>query len=237
MPNLAMERGSRLRTIAERVLPGWPMADLCCDHAQLAAALVAEGRVPRAIASDVNRAPLAAAAARGLSDGVELRCGDGFATLEAGEVATVVIAGVGAALAERIIRAGEASAKLEGVRRLIVQANHGFPKSGQLRGALAELGWAIVDEAVARDQGRLYVIMVAEPGPGPELDGAARELGPVLLRRSTEPLVAAWFEHERERIERAIVGMERGLERAETLAHYRRTLVALSALPRLRISQ
>jgi len=194
--------------------------------------LVAAGRVPLAIAGDVNAGPLAAAgealAARGLGDRVDLRRGDGFAVLEAGEAATVVIAGVGAALAERIIRAGQASAKLGGVRRLIVQANHGFPKLGQLRGALDELGWVIVDEAIARDQGRLYVVIVAERGAARLRGEAEREMGPVLLRRRGDPLVAAWFQRERGRIERALAGM--GSADAAACGHYRRALGLLAGV-------
>jgi tRNA (adenine22-N1)-methyltransferase len=218
----------RLRALADRVLPGLPVADLCCDHGQLAAALILEARAPWVIAADINATPLRGAAALvdelGLGDRVTLRLGDGAAVLEAGEVATVVIAGIGAQLAERII--GEGQAKLARVRRLIVQVNHGFPKLGALRERLAELGWGIVDEAIALEQGRLYPIVVAEPGVAVVLDEADRELGPVLRRRS-DPLVRAWFERERDRVARAIAGMQSGRADAETLAHYRRYLALI----------
>lgn len=229
-PNSIRSLGPRLRAIAERVVPGFPVADLCCDHARLAVALVNEDRVPRAIAGDINTGPLASAAealARlGLNARIELRHGDGVAVLEPGDATTVVIAGVGAPLAERIVRAGQASGKLAGVARLIVQPNHGFPKLGSLRAALDGLGWTIVDEAIACDQGRLYVIVVAEPGAVRLRDEADRELGPV-LRRGDDPLAAEWFERERARVERALTGMDRGRFDVETLAHYRRYLTLL----------
>jgi tRNA (adenine22-N1)-methyltransferase len=225
---MTVSLGPRLRAIADRVLPGVPVADLCCDHAQLAAALIVEGRAPWVIAADINAAPLRGAAALlaelGISDRVTLRQGDGATVLGAGEVATVVIAGIGALLAVRIVSEGQA--KLAGVRRLIVQVNHGFPKLGQLRARLDALGWAIVDEAIVRDQGRLYPIMVAEPGAVGVLDEADRELGPV-LRHSSDPLVRAWFERERERVERALAGMQSARADPDTLA-YRRFLALLS---------
>jgi tRNA (adenine22-N1)-methyltransferase len=221
--------GPRLRALADRVLPGLPVADLCCDHAQLAAALIVEGRAPWVIAADINAAPLRGAAALlvelGISDRVTLRQGDGATVLEAGEVATVVIAGIGALLAARLVSEGQA--KLAGVRRLIVQVNHGFPKLGQLRARLDALGWAIIDEAIVRDQGRLYPIVVAERGAVGVLDEADRELGPV-LRRSGDPLVRAWFERERARVERALAGMQSGRVDAETLDHYRGYLELLT---------
>ncbi len=222
--------GPRLQAIADFVLPGAAMADLCCDHGKLAAALVLDGRVPRAIAADVNAAPLAAAAARvdgfGIGDRIALRQGDGAAVLEAGEVETVVIAGIGALLAARIVSEGEASGCLHGVRRLIVQANHGFPKLGSLRASLDVLGWTIVDEAVVAEQGRLYPILVCERGPRRLRDAADRELGPILRERRVR-LANAWFARERARVERAIAGMQAGAADAETLAHYRRFLALL----------
>lgn len=181
--------------------------------------------MPWAIAADLNAAPLTAAAGLlgelGIADRVTLRRGDGAGVLAVGEIETVVIAGVGAPLAERIVREGRAS--LAGVSRLIVQVNHGFPKLGELRAGLGELGWGIVDEVIAQEQRRLYPILVAEPGQARTLDEVERELGPV-LRRSTDPAVRAWFERERERVERALAGMQRGRGEGETLARYRRYL-------------
>lgn len=204
------------------------MADLCCDHASLAAALVASGRVPKAIAGDVAAAPLVAAAARieqlGLGDRVELREGSGLSVLKPGEVGTVVIAGVGAPLAERLL--SEGAGALPRVRRLIIQANHGFPKLGSLRAHLDGLGWGIVDECVARDCGRLYVILVAEPGRAGLGDEVDRELGPV-LRRGGDPLFGAWVEHERARVKQACAGMQRGRADPQLLASYQRMLALL----------
>jgi tRNA (adenine22-N1)-methyltransferase len=222
--------GPRLRALAERVLAGRPVADLCCDHAKLAAALVGEGRVPSAIAADVNADPLAAAAERiaalGLSDRVELRQGDGATVLAAGEVGTVVIAGIGAPLAERLVVMGEAGGHLVGVERLLVQANHGFPKLGALRATLDRLGWGIADEVLVVDQGRLYPIVVCERGQPGLADEVDRELGPI-LRRRIDPLANAWFARERARISRALVGMDAGAADPEQQDRCRRFLAAI----------
>ena len=229
----AVELGPRLRALAERVLPGRPVADLCCDHAKLSAALVGEGRVPRAIAADVHPDPLVGAAALiaalGLGDRVALREGDGARVLAAGEVATVVIAGVGAPLAERIVAEGEAGGHLRGVERLLVQANHGFPKLGELRAGLDALGWGIADEALVRDQGRLYPILVCAPGGGRLRDPIDRELGPI-LRQRLDPLADAWFERERARVSRALAGMDAGTREPALRAHYQAFLAAIDGL-------
>ena len=226
--------GPRLRAIAELILPGSPLADLCCDHASLAAAAVLDGRVPRAIAGDIHAGPLAAAAVKlealGVSDRVELRQGDGLGVLAAGEVGTVVLAGIGAPLTERLLTEGSARGALTGVRRLVVQANHGFPKLGSLRATIDGLGWGFVDERIVRDRGRLYVILVAEPSAGARLvDLVDRELGPI-LRRGHEDLFLDWIEREHARVLRACAGMERGRGQAESLAAHRRVLALLEAV-------
>jgi tRNA (adenine22-N1)-methyltransferase len=230
--------GPRLEAIAARVLPGLPLADLCCDHAHLAAELLARGRVPRAIAGDLEPGPLEGAARElrelGLGDRVELRCGDGLAVLEPGEVGTVVLAGVGAPLAQRLLSAGAASGRLAGVRRVIVQANHGFPKLGDLRATIDALGWSIVDECLVRDQGRIYTILVAAPGPVGTIglrDEVDREIGPI-LRHARDPLLPAWIEHERARVARALAGMKAGAVAAERRASYERFATLLDELAR-----
>jgi tRNA (adenine22-N1)-methyltransferase len=225
-----IELGPRLRAIFERVLPGQPVADLCCDHAQLAAALVESGRVPFAIGVDINRPPLEAAAQMldemRLRERVQLRKGDGFSALEAGEVATVVIAGIGATLAERLLVAGAANGQLLGVRRVIVQVNHNFPRLGDVRETIDALGWSLIDECIARDQGRLYVILVAEPGGSSLRDAVDRELGPI-LRRGHDPLWQHWIAREHERISRAFTSMPGSQADSEQLASYRAYLAML----------
>jgi tRNA (adenine22-N1)-methyltransferase len=206
------------------VLPGLPVADLCCDHALLAAALVESGRVPHAIAVDINRPPLEAAAKlldeMGLRARVQLREGDGFSALEPGEVKTVVIAGIGASLAERLLEAGAANGRLLGVQRVIVQVNHNFPLLGSLRGTIDALGWSLVDECLARDQGRIYVILVAEPGRAGLDDPVDRELGPI-LRRGEDPLWQDWLAREHARVLRACKTMPRSRAEGERLESYR----------------
>jgi tRNA (adenine22-N1)-methyltransferase len=223
----------RLRAIADRVLPGRPVADLCCDHARLAAALVESGHVPLAIAVDINRAPLQAAARMldkfSIRERVSLREGDGLAMVEPGEVSTVVIAGVGATLVERLLEAGSENGRLLGVQRLIVQANQtGFPRLGPLRGMLERLGYSLVDECLVRDQGRLYVILVAEPGGVGLCDAFDHELGPI-LRRGHDPLWPAWLEREHARVRRACVTMRGSRADGEQLAGYRAYLALLEA--------
>jgi tRNA (adenine22-N1)-methyltransferase len=213
VPLSRAELGPRLRALADAVLPGEPVGDLCCDHAWLATALVGEGRVPRAIAVDRASDPLIATgqtlAGVGLGDRLELRQGDGFRELGRGEVASVVIAGVGSSLIGRMLGDAAREDRLAGVRRVIVQANDGFPRLGDLRTQIDALGWGLVEETLVVERDRFHLIMVAEPAPAglrvrDEID---RELGPILRRRddrSFEP----WRSRERARIQQVLVDMD-----------------------------
>lgn len=204
-----------MRALADAVLPGEVVGDLCCDHAWLATALVGEGRVPRAIAIDIASDPLVGAArtvaAAGLGDRIELRQGDGFRMLVPGEVASVVIAGVGAPLVGRMLGEATSEGRLVGVRRVIVHVTEGFPRLGDLRAQIDALGWGFVEETLVYERGRFHLIMVVEPSPAgvrvrDEID---RELGP-LLRRREDPWFEAWRSREQARIREALVGMGGG---------------------------
>ena len=91
---------ARLTAAAELVLPGKPVADIGCDHGKLTAVLAASGKYPRVIGADLRPGPLAKAEQTlehaGCRDRVELRLGDGLSVLSAGEVGTIVLAGVSA---------------------------------------------------------------------------------------------------------------------------------------------
>jgi tRNA (adenine22-N1)-methyltransferase len=200
----------RLAAIAELVPPGRPLADVACDHALLAAALVRSGRVPRAIACDRADGPLARARATtlrlGVTDRVVLRRGDGLAPLGPGEVDTAVIAGVGPATALAILAA--APALVRGLSRVVVQPNFGH---AQVRRWLVDAGLAVVDERLVRDRGRDYTVLAAAPAAGqgpPAWSPAAWAFGPFVLRRGG-PVLLAHLAAEARRCEAELAGLAR----------------------------
>ena len=174
----------RLSMIARMLGPCDSYADIGCDHGRLGAFLLQSGQCRRAQLTDISEPSLEKArrliALLGLTDRVRFCVGDGIDALVEPAWA-VVIAGMGGATIAHILRAGHE--KLGGAR-LILQPNVGAP---ELREALAEYGYAIEDERVARDGRRNYVIIDARPG---EASYTELELivGPVLLRRMPEEL-------------------------------------------------
>ncbi len=177
-----MKLGKRLATIAALVPPGSSLADIGTDHAYLPVYLVSEGLVPRAIAGEVNPGPFAAAgealARVGLADRVSLRFGDGLTVLVAGEVDTVVIAGMGGLTIIEILAARpEVTGSL---KRLILQP---MQAAAPLRRWLAENGWRLVAEALVEEDGRLYEVMAAEPGLVEAYEPILDDIGPLLWAR------------------------------------------------------
>lgn len=194
----------RLAEVARHVLPGRPMADVGTDHAQLPASLVASGRVPSAIAIDNKAGPLEGARKTLLDAGlsaVELRRGDGLAPLRSGEVATVVLAGLGGA---RIVRLLEAWDALPSLQRLVLQPNTDWPAVRQLVG---RRGFALVHETMVTERGHAYLTLVVDPSVTVDNpwcnDDDALVLGPQ-LRVDRPAAWQRWVVEEHDRLQAAL---------------------------------
>lgn len=202
-PGPAVRMCPRLVAIGELVVPGRTLADIGTDHALLPAALVLRGTVPRALACDRATDPLARARATidrfGLADRIALRRGEGLAALGDDEVATVVIAGMGAGTLLAILAAD--LARTRGARRLVLQPNHGHE---QVRRWLVDHDISVVDERLAEDRERFYTVIAAEPGRACAAgwSRAAWAVGPVVLRRGG-PVLDRWAAAELRRCDRA----------------------------------
>ena len=152
----------RLRAIAGMVTKGNRLADVGCDHGYLSIWLVSEKTVPSAIAMDVRPGPLSRARENitryGLEDYIETRLSDGLAKLEPGEGDTLVIAGMGGPLMERILKDG---AKVrEGFQELILQPQSELAK---VRRYLEEHRFRIVAEDMVEEDGKYYPMMKVIP--------------------------------------------------------------------------
>ena len=146
--------------IAGMVTNGNRLADVGCDHGYLSIYLVSEKTVPSAIAMDVRPGPLSRAKENitryGLADYIETRLSDGLEGLEPGEGDTLVIAGMGGPLMERILNDG---AKVrEGFQELILQPQSDLP---HFRHFLSEIGWEIIQEEMIKEDGKFYPMMKA----------------------------------------------------------------------------
>ena len=139
-----LQISKRLKAVAEFVGKGLVLADVGSDHGFIPIYLIQKNQIARAIAMDVNQGPLLRADSHirewGLESYIETRLSDGVKALKPGEVQSVVIAGMGGPLMEKIILEGtEVFAQ---VQELILQ-----PQSeiGAFRRFLGEQGYCIED--------------------------------------------------------------------------------------------
>ena len=153
---------ARLTAAAELVLPGRPVADIGCDHGKLTAVLAASGKYPKVIGADLRPGPLAKAEQTlehaGCKDRVELRLGDGLSVLSAGEVGTIVLAGVSAQTTWEIIEQAPWVMQPGGPRLVLVPAT----RHSELRRWLWAHGFALAADRPVQAAGRWYAVMAAE---------------------------------------------------------------------------
>ncbi len=113
-----MELSNRLETIASFVTEGYVVADIGTDHGYIPIYLTSNGNCPRAYAMDVNKGPLSRAQEHisqyGLDAYIETRLSDGLEALKPGEGDTLVIAGMGGPLVEKIVLTGQRSGRAFG---------------------------------------------------------------------------------------------------------------------------
>ena len=133
---------ARLTAAAELVRPGQPVADIGCDHGKLTAVLAASGRYPKVIGAD--RA--------------ELRLGDGLSVLSAGEVGSIVLAGVSAQTTWEILEKAPWVFTVGGPRIIMIPAT----RHSELRRWLWTHGFAFVADRPVQAAGRWYAVMAAE---------------------------------------------------------------------------
>lgn len=152
----------RLRSLANMVTPGNRVADVGCDHGFVSIYLVQKGVSPRVLAMDVRTGPLSRAkehvAEYGLSDYIEARLSDGLLEYQQGEADTLVCAGMGGRLMQKILERQEEKSK--SFKELILQ-----PQSelSEFRKFLREHGYTIIFENILCEEGKYYFLMKAVP--------------------------------------------------------------------------
>ena len=152
----------RLQMLADMVSEGNRLVDVGCDHGFLSIYLVQSGKCPKALAMDVRKGPLAAAQAHveeaALGDYIETRLSDGLLEYFGGEADTLVCAGMGGPLMERIL--ADSYEKAKSLKELILQ-----PQSEirEFREYLRGNGFRVVAEDAVIDEGKYYFCMKAVP--------------------------------------------------------------------------
>lgn len=157
-----VQLSGRLQALADMVTPGNVVADVGCDHGYLSIYLLERGIAPRVIAGDVRKGPLSAARAhveeRGLSAYIETRLSDGLEEYAPGEAQTLICAGMGGRLMQRILL--QHPDVTGAFQEMILQ-----PQSelGLFRVFLREQGFVVTDENILCEDGKYYFVFRAVP--------------------------------------------------------------------------
>ncbi len=150
----------RLSLCADYVREGSRLADIGTDHAYLPIALCANGKIPFALACDINPLPLRSAeeniAKYALSDRIRTRLSDGLGEVRSDEVDDVVIAGMGGELIRDILAAAEWVKNSE--KRLVLQP---MTHHEDLVRWLYENGFSILRQEAVEDEKKYYTVIAA----------------------------------------------------------------------------
>ena len=207
-----MELTPRLKLAAEYCLPCERIIDVGCDHAYLCLHLVERG-AKSAVASDIRPGPLAAAkehiAACGMSDRVRAVLCPGLEAFGPEDGDTVSICGMGGEMIASILEAAPWTAK--GAHKLVLQP---MTAGNKLRRWLADNGYAVEREALAREGDRLYVVLQVFGG---RQDGCGAENHYLFTEKLlTDPLFPEYLEKLRLKYEKSRQGRaSAGLDTAE----------------------
>ena len=180
---MKIQLSKRMDRLAGLVTAGNRLADVGTDHGYIPIALVQSGKIPSAIAMDINQGPLDRARdhirEQHLDTYITTRLSDGLMFLQDGEADTVLIAGMGGALTVHILEGGAHC--LASVKELILQ-----PQSEiwLVREWLCEHGYKITDEDIVLDEGKYYPMMRAVHGSMELPSRGEREYGNPALQRS-----------------------------------------------------
>lgn len=189
----------RMQGIVSFCRPSQVVADVGCDHGQVAAALVMNKIAKKVIATDVSPDSLEKARqlchSLAIQDQMECRLGDGLNPLSPGEADGIILAGMGAPLMIAILEAGKETA--QSASYLVLSPNN-YPH--RLRRYLLENGYSISHEKIVLE-GYFYPILQVERG---DVQPYSEE--ELLLGRWKEPTptLQAYVEHQLDVTERII---------------------------------
>ncbi len=220
----AQKLSKRLETVASFVPTGAIVADIGSDHAYLPCYLVHKGIAARAVAGEVVKGPYESAVKQvrteGLTDKITVRMADGLAAVEeADEITAVTIAGMGGPLIVSILEKHPQALKT--VTRLILQPN--IHAKAIREWAMAN-GWAIQDEVILEEDGKIYEVLVLQRGEM-KLNEAQTLLGPKLMETKVPVFIDKWSREiaNWQRVQQAISEAEKtpeNQEKYEQLTHY-----------------
>lgn len=175
-----MKLSKRLISISNFIDDNSNVIDVGCDHALLDIYLFKNKKNIKLIASDVGSGPLKQAKynIEKYNCDIKVKLGYGISTIE-DNIDTVVISGMGGDTIIDILEKDKD--KLLNVEKLILSPQSEWMN---VRRVISSLNFYISDEKLIEDNGKYYLIIVAEKG-WKEYTSLELEFGPVLLKNKS----------------------------------------------------
>lgn len=199
------------------------LADIGTDHGFIPVKLVDEGRIQKAIACDLHSDPLERARAHiqeyGLENQIETRLSDGLCEIVAGEVDTVLIAGMGGELIVRILE--ERKDLKEGIKEYILSPHSEW---SLVRKYLWANGYSIVEEEMLCEDHKYYIILRVLPEQDMREKTEIYALFGEDLIQKNHPVLREYLLKEKKKFVQILSGLEDGGEklnqRRQEITHY-----------------
>ena len=203
-----LKLSDRLSAVAKYVQTGASVIDVGTDHGYIPVYLAQNGIARRIVASDVKQGPLdramRSAAEYGVEDKIEFVLADGLSGADAYGVDTVIMAGMGGETIISILSAAKWAHSKDVC--LILQPQS---KIAELSGFLHENGFAILDESLVEDEGRIYAVMLAQVGEKSEKLTTVEAYAHRRLLDKRDPLLPKYLNELISKTQHALEGMEK----------------------------
>lgn len=156
------------------------VVDIGCDHGYLGIYAIKEKLVKSIILTDIKESALSMARKNVKNSNLDipLIVSDGLNNINASDINTVVVSGMGTSTILHILNNKE---KLVNVTKLILQSNNNLDT---LREEVTKLGYQLTDEITVNDKNIWYVICLFKKNENPKLDDITRKYG--LLKKDKQ---------------------------------------------------
>ena len=195
----------RLQCVANCIEKCNVLADIGTDHAYIPIYTIQKGIAQKAIASDVVEGPLKIATdnicSHKLADKIQPCLANGLES--AADADTIVIAGMGGKLICDILKDNIEIAKK--AKRLIIQP---MTCGYELRKFLHENNFSIIKECLAKEDEKIYNIMVVESGKEFYQDDFYYHIG-IKLFENKDPLLAKYIRLRAKVIKKQLLGVNK----------------------------
>ena len=189
-----MELSKRLQAVADLVSEGQVVADVGTDHGYIPIYLLETKKCETAIAMDINKGPLLRAkehiAEHGLTQKIQVKLSDGVEALSVGECDCVVVAGMGGALAVKIMEEGREIFK--SLKEFVLQPQSELAK---VRQYLWENEYCVIAEDMVLEDGKFYPMMKVKTGLSNPYSQVELHCGRELLAQN-HPVLKMFLEKE-----------------------------------------